>query len=221
LKGVPLLPAPSATAKLEVERTQRAIDQWLALRPHPADQAQGFVWRGRLHGLVGDYPAAVADLRRAFALDPDSYQTRWHLAETIVQESPIEAGVHLEALRRSYPDDPVVPLLLARVRRSTGQRPEAARLLEELIAANADNVPALIDRGVMALDDGDLAQAEHWLREAESRRPDHPQVLQALGRYLRLAGRPEQARSYELRFRQLEIDARPTPSGDLDPRATK
>src|SRR5262249_20631896 len=48
-------PTPETTP--ELERTRQAIEQWLKRCPGAPDQAQGFVWRGRLHSLRMDYKA--------------------------------------------------------------------------------------------------------------------------------------------------------------------
>jgi predicted Zn-dependent protease len=183
-----------------------ALDQWLQQRRSLADQAQGLVWRGQIHALTGDYRGGLADLRAALELDPNHFEARWLLAKTIIQEAPGEAADHLEALRRRRPEDARVRFTLAETRRTLGQLDEAGRLLDEILAAAPNDVPALLERARVALDAQQPADAEPWLRRAEELAPIHPDVHLTLSRCLHLAGRLEEAERYQTRFQQLDTD---------------
>ena len=185
-------------------RARKAVDLWLRLRQNPADQAQGLVWRGRIQAHARDDAAALADFRAALAMGPEHFEARWTVANSIFQKAPEEAAAHLERLRRRRPDDLRVRQTLAAVRRSLGQTDEAAKLLDEILAATPDDAAALLERGMVALDEGDSAKAENWLRQAEKQAPDTPEVCRALSRCLHLAGRAEEARRYHDQFEQLE-----------------
>lgn len=187
-------------------RARKAVDLWLRLRQNRADQAQGLVWRGRIHAHARDDAAALADFRAALEMDPEHFEARWTLANSIFPKAPEEAAEHLELLRRRRPFYPHLAQTLAAVRRSLGQTDEAARLLDEILAATPDDVGALLERGMIALDEGDSAKAEAWFRRAEKRAPNTPEVCRALSRCFHLSGRVEEARRYHDRFEQLEGD---------------
>jgi predicted Zn-dependent protease len=185
-------------------RARRAVEQWLRLRPAPADQVRGLVWRASLFSAGNDRGKAVADLRRALEIDPDSFDARLGLALKLVQSDPAEAAEHLEALRRRDPDSNEVRFPLALVRRSLGQLDEATQLLEQVVASAPDDFKALLVRGQIALDQQQLPQAEELLRRAWDLAPDEPETNLALGRCLQMMGRAQEARPYEDRFQQIK-----------------
>ncbi len=84
--------------------------------------------------------------------------------------------------------------MLAVSRHGLGQLDQAQPLLDELLATNPQDVPALIERGRLALDAQQPAEAETWLRRAEAIAPDHADVLLSLGRTLRMLRRAPEAR---------------------------
>lgn len=95
-------------------------------------------------------------------------------------------------------------LLLAVGRHGLGQFEEARQLLDELLAANPKNFPALVERGRLALDAQQPAEAEASLRRAEALAPDHADVNLQLGRTLQLLGRTQEVQRYQERFRQID-----------------
>jgi tetratricopeptide (TPR) repeat protein len=188
---------------VNVSRARWAVDLWLTKRTGAADQAQGLVWRGRVNELVQDFPQALADFRAAVERDPDHPPARLWLAQALIREEPREAAPHLEWLRRRA-DDPEVRLLTARFRRTLGEQEEAARLLDELLAAAPDNVPALVERGRVALDLNRPDEAERWLTRALALAPDMRDVNLALADCMRQAGRADEAKRYQIRVQEID-----------------
>jgi tetratricopeptide (TPR) repeat protein len=185
-------------------RSRGAVDLWLRLRPGPADQAQGLVWRAYFLRLGDDRRAAVADLRKALELDPDHFEARLTLAELVAPEDPEEAAGHLEALRRRHPNDNQVRYALALVRRSLGQSDEARQLLDDVLASEPDHAAALVARGQIALDAQQPAEAERWLRRAWDLEPDEPETNLALSNCLKMTGHADEAKTYEERFLRIK-----------------
>jgi tetratricopeptide (TPR) repeat protein len=183
---------------------RQAIETWLQQRPGQVDQAQGHVWRGRVHASSNEHALAVADFRRAVELAPDAFQPRLQLAMTIGEEAPEETADHLAVLVRRYPENTQVRFLLALGRRGSGRLDEAQHLLDELLAANPTDLPVLVERGKLALDAEKPREAEEWLRRAEAIAPDSPDVCLALARTMRLLGDAGQAERYHVQFEQLE-----------------
>jgi len=184
----------------------KAVDLWLRLRPDPADQAQGLVWRGRLHGYQNDYPKAVADLRKAVELDPDSLDARLRLAAVIAQESPQKAADQLEALRQRHPDNIQLLFSLATVRRVLGQLEEAASILDGILAGRPDDLSTLLERAQVALDLRQPQPAETWLRRALTQLPNEPDIHLALSRCLSLLGKETEAKQHHERHLQINTE---------------
>ncbi len=77
-----------------------------------------------------------------------------------------------------------------------------------MLAESPDDVASLLERGKVALDDEQAADAERWLRRAERLAPELPEVHLALARCLTLAGRSAEAHRYQERFAQLDTQHR-------------
>jgi Tfp pilus assembly protein PilF len=191
-------------APQQTGRIRRAIDRWLACRPLPADQAQGLVWRARAAAFANDQPAALTDVRCALEIDPDHFEARLYLALFTADQSPADAAAHLRALHARAPTDDRVCFALATVLRSLGELAEARQLLDELLAAHPEHRLAMAERGYVALEQQDTADAEHWLRAALRVTPKDAQLNLALATCLRLANRPTDARPYQEHFEKLD-----------------
>jgi tetratricopeptide (TPR) repeat protein len=196
----------AAETSPEVARVRRAVEQWLELRGGPADQAQGLVWRARVRALENDQAGALADLRAALGHAPDHFDARLYLALFRADRAPAEADAELEALHRQAPANNHVRFALAATRRTLGKPDDAARLLDAVLADFPDTVPALLERGQVALELAPPADAEPWLRRAVALAPDDARVNLALATCLRLAGRPADAKAYQDRFQQLDAE---------------
>lgn len=203
---------PAAAPFVAVAR--QAADLWLELRTEPKDRAAGMVWRGHLAALGGDHAGAVAGLRRALELDPDSFDARFYLALAVLQTDPAQTAEHLAALRNRRPNDPRVRYALASCYRALGRLDAAAKLLDEALAANPNDVSALVERGNAALDLGRTGEAEQFLTRALQIAPNAAPVHLGLSRCFQLSGRPEKAKEHHDRFLQLTP---PKPAGQSPP----
>jgi tetratricopeptide (TPR) repeat protein len=182
----------SPAAKQIVE-TKRAIEQWLRLRPQQADQVLGLVWRFQTHLFSHSPAAARVDINRALELDPDHRYARIMLATYLGHEYLDESAAQWQQLHEAYPDDVNITLNLAAVRRRLGQLDDAKTLFDQVLASDPYNVPALIDRGRVAMDMEDLAGAEEWFRSACREDPASVEANLALSRCLRATGKVEEA----------------------------
>jgi Flp pilus assembly protein TadD len=177
-------------------RGKQALELWLDLRKAGVDQAQGLVWRGRMHRVNGESDKALADLRKSVELHPESYPARNHLSSAAFHDAPAEAARHLDWLHRRYPDDRGVRLSLAIALRQLGKLEEAAAHLDALMALDPDHPPYLLERGSVAVNAGQLDNGERFLRRALAKAPDDPNVYMMLSGCLRNAGRDAEAQSY-------------------------
>src|SRR5262249_17498851 len=147
-------------------RAQRAVDQWLLSQSSRADQVQGLLWQGKLYSLARDYPRSRAAFRKAVELDPAHLLARELLAISLVRESPTEAAAHLQVVRQRDPKNAKIIFLLATVLRDLGELDQAEVLLDEVLAKDPEDIPVLVERGRVALDQGRPKDAELWLQRA-------------------------------------------------------
>jgi Tfp pilus assembly protein PilF len=143
------------------------LDQWLA---HKED-IQALLWRGWVRERLRDETNAQKDYLRVLELDSNNAEAHRRLGEMLVSSKPEEAVQHFTILQQQQPADPDVILNLARCRRTLGQHEEARQLVEQLLAGNPRNSPALIERGLLALSEDQTPQAEGWFRQALALEP--------------------------------------------------
>lgn len=190
----------------QLARVRRAVDLWLEHRSGSVDQAQGLCWRGRILAIARDYTQARAAYRKALELDPTHFDARLQLALTIAQEAPQESVAHLEELLRRHPDDQHVRFTLATGLSGVGRLDEAQKLLDEVLAKEPHHVPALVERGKLALDAQQFAEAERWLRLALQQAPDEFHVNLALGECLLRAGNITEGKRFQERSQQIQAE---------------
>ena len=206
--------APNHTVTMDIERDDPAVvtrllkatEVWLARRPGRADQSQGLTWKGRIYAYARDYTQSVAALREALALDPDHFDARLYLALAISQVAPQECVRHLEILRARKPDDRRLRYLVATGQRTLGNFAESRRLLDQMLADDPNSLSALVELGLLNLDEGKLVDAEPLLRKALKLAPNIPETNSAMGRCEALLGHPAEAAQHRKRFDEITAE---------------
>lgn len=194
-----------ALAQTDLARAHAAVDRWLEWSTAAPEQARGLAWRGRLHSIAREFGPAQECFRRAFALDPAAVAAREGLAILLLQESPQEAAEHLEALHAADSSNARLSHLLATVRWNLGQPDRAAQLFDALLADAPTNVPLLLDRGRLALEQQHLELAGQAAQAALNLAPESPAAHLLMSQYLRQAEQPAEAKRFHERF--VELDA--------------
>jgi predicted Zn-dependent protease len=136
------------------------------------------------------------DFRWVLDRDPDRDDTRWRLAQCLIDLGAYgEALPHLERLAARRPDDPDVLARLARCQNMLDRGAEARGLLDLVLARHPDNAAALRTRGQFALADRDPPEAERWLRRAVAAAPSDYQSHWLLFQALQQSGQADAARA--------------------------
>ena len=129
------------------------------------------------------------------AIDPQRDNVRQRLAEILVQTNkPAEALQHVEILRQHQPDNPAVLVCYARCRRLQGELQNAAKLLDDLLTRNPRDAQALSERGLLALESHQPAEAGRWLRRAADLDPSNRALIYNLYHCLERLGKKEEAK---------------------------
>ncbi|TMQ33636.1 MAG: tetratricopeptide repeat protein, partial [Planctomycetota bacterium] len=104
----------------------------------------------------------------ALAQEPQRDGVRLRLAEALLESGrPLDARRQLEVLQRKQPGDAAVLVKLARCHIKLGNVEQARELVDGVLARDPDNVEALIERGQLAFQAGEIKEAERWWRKAE------------------------------------------------------
>jgi predicted Zn-dependent protease len=145
------------------------LEVWLGREP---DNTQALLFQAGLRAMMQHIDDAVPLYKRILELDPEQDTARGRLAELLVEQRKAqEAAPHLRLLRPRHPGKPLVAVLLARCHDELGRPDEAEELLDEVLALHPHFVPALTERGILALRQGQEARAEECLREALRQHP--------------------------------------------------
>jgi tetratricopeptide (TPR) repeat protein len=208
--GLKRLPQPGTVVIMwHAERKLRAVltetdELWLASAKVPEDESLGLVCRGRLRLLQGKHADGLADLRHAVELSPGNFEARLQLALVLLAESPHRAISHLQALYRRDPSHRQARYYLASALRAVGELEEAREVLDLAIRDEQPDVSCMIERGLLALDMRQFADAERRLRHALSLAPNLARAHLALSRCLQAVGKKEEARRHWEQFTRME-----------------
>jgi tetratricopeptide (TPR) repeat protein len=181
------------------------LEELLRRRP---DHHLALLWRGWVWKMRDQYEVAARDFQRAVDLRPQADQARLHLADALDRLGRIrEAVAHYEYLRRRQPDNPEVVLGLARCRHDLHDLARADDLLAGFLARHPDSVPALVERGRLALHGGQPARGEEWARGAVARAPRNPDAYALLLLCLEAQGKAGEAGRCRDRLLRLQDEA--------------
>jgi tetratricopeptide (TPR) repeat protein len=179
----------------------RGVDEWLARDP---DNVQALYLRSNIHRQGGSWIKAIPDLRRVVELDPEHAPSRFWLGVALVNIGRYEEAVrHLEILQQRQPDDVEVLVRLAICRHRMGRSREAIALLDVVLDQRPNHGLALMTRGQIAQWNGQLSEAEKWLRKAADALPYDYKAHWLLTQCLRQQNKTEQAETEEAYTNQL------------------
>jgi tetratricopeptide (TPR) repeat protein len=179
---------------------------WLQREP---DNTLALLYQGHLLELQQRPSDAVVSYRRAVEIDPEFDEARQRLAAALIDlQQAGEAQPHLEHLRKRRPHNPAVLFELARCRAQLGEAEEALALLNDVLDAMPEYIPALEERALIAMRTGQTQNAEHWLRELTQLAPGSYQSHHQLYLCLKQNGKTDEAQAVQKRAKEVEADSR-------------
>lgn len=167
------------------------LEHWLAESPN---NVRALELRGRTFVVGRGVKRGSDDFRRVLELDPSRDGARLHLTRALLDLGGYsEAIPHLEHLSKTRPDDPEIPVRLARCLNMLDRKAEARRTLENVLARHPDHALALRTLGQFSLSENQPAAAEEYLRKAVARLPNDYTANWLLYESLRQQGKPDAA----------------------------
>jgi tetratricopeptide (TPR) repeat protein len=180
------------------------LERWLEQEP---DCIQALLWRAQVCQSLHRYQEALDDYRRAVALEPAGDSARLQLAVFLAFSGRVDLAVdHFERLWQRQPHNPQVLLGLARCRDAQGRAKEAGQLLDAMLCNNPNDIPALRERGKVALHLGQNAEAEDWLRKCLALDPYDQEATYLLVLCLGRRGKEQEARAFRTRLERIDAD---------------
>jgi predicted Zn-dependent protease len=205
--SAPLIREAVSAGLIQVYRLREAeqvLAEWRRAEP---DNTQALLLDGALSELHLNTSAALDRFRRVVELDPEHDEARLRMVAMLVQHSDGAAALpHLRYLSQRLPDNPQVQLFLAQSQGLLGEQAEARETLDQLLHQQPDFVPALAERGKLALRSGDSSGAETWLRDAVRRDSSALDARYLFIRALRGNGKETEAQAQQEALARIEED---------------
>jgi tetratricopeptide (TPR) repeat protein len=191
----------------QLGKARLCLDRWLKRQP---DNPQAWFLDGLFYlDYVHKQSEALASYRRAVELDPEHEEARLQLAVGLEETNAFaEAAEHLEYLWQHQPDNLGVQVGLAECRNGLGEVAEATRLVDGVLAQQPQYPPALALRGRIALEHGQYAEAETYLRQAVERSPADIRSHYHLSVCLHHNGKEAEAQRHQQQLQEMEAALR-------------
>ncbi len=189
-----------------VDRAYQYSTLWTDRHP---DSWQARYWHGRAleQGLRHDLAAEAYG--KALELRPDYLDAHLRRAQMLYLRGRYqEALPHLQTYLEQRPDDKAALLALARCQYSLFPPAEARATLAQLLAQPGDHPEGWLLLGKLELAADRAAEALTWLEKAARRIPHDREVNLALATALSRLSRPDEARRFEQRHREIDRDLR-------------
>lgn len=157
----------------------RLARQWLASAP---GEAQAYRWLATAQRQQGEVDAALDNISRAIALDPENADLHLERAGLLLGARQVgEAGAALARSTGLDPNQFVAYLVQAHLALARGDLDEAERLSRTAARVSPADPQLAAINGMLALRRGDPDRALAILSGASQRLPDDPRLLHALG----------------------------------------
>lgn len=169
---------PEAEARLE------------ALAADYPDEPEFIETKGVIAAISGHYQTAIPVLGRAFELRKNSVNAR-RLAETYARSGQVDAGIRiLRDWLDSYPQDAATRFVLAGLKMSKGDYPQAETQYRKILAENPQDANALNNLAYALGEMGQMQAALDEIGKALKIAPENTSVLDTAGTLYLKAGRP-------------------------------
>jgi tetratricopeptide (TPR) repeat protein len=144
---------------------KKAVETWLE---EPTDDARPYFWHALVYDqLGGDLEnLAITEYEISLGKNPDFDECRLRLGDILLRKSnPHAAWPHYDLLHKRRPDNIEIAVGLAQCLAGVGESDAACKLLDDVLAREGTNVPALRQRAILAMNyqnDSDRAEAMLW-----------------------------------------------------------
>src|SRR5262249_37726772 len=182
------------------------VDRWVKLNPN---NVEALLLQGAFLEYSGGMLEAEASYTRRPELDAGREETRLRLALVCLgQQHDKEALEHFQRLLRQNPNLTGIRLGVIRAHRSLGNLKEARAAVDDYLKSFPDDPQGWQEKGRVAMEEGEYAEAEKWLRRALQDNPHNPEALYSLITCLRRLGRDAETAEPLRKMNQLTQDTK-------------
>ncbi|MBW4933385.1 tetratricopeptide repeat protein [Marinobacter sp. F4206] len=131
----------------------------------------------------GDVETGEALMEKALGINPDNYELRLRYAGYLNQRGEHERAIRqAELVREAAPDLDQARSIIIQAHLGSGNREAAVQTADDWIKTRPESVSALITRGNLAVNAGDLEAARTYFMDARAKAPQSAAPLIALGK---------------------------------------
>ena len=191
-------------ANYDISPAMTCIERLLKDQPN---HIKALLLHGQTLEQIGRAEEAEADYRRVLEIDPNELLARASVGDVMLKfNRPREALEQFEFLARRRPDDPQAQLGLACCMRKLGQADDAKQILDKLLQNYPDEPRVPFERGMLALDEAHLPEAEGFLRRAYKQNPFDVKTMHALHQCLQGLEKKVEAKTLLKKMEQVDRD---------------
>ena len=163
----PKSPLASFNLALALLGAERAADALAVLDRHPTRNGDWHALRGAVLNTLGRQPEAIADLKRAVAIDPSNPDTLYDLVITLLRtEANAEAAKYVDQGRVRFAKVGKIHAAAGALAYATGKNEQAARSYETAVKLEPGAADFHASLGDVYDATGDLARAEEAYRRS-------------------------------------------------------
>jgi Flp pilus assembly protein TadD len=190
-------PAEGRLSAADRDAFARALDEYVAVQGYLADRPEAHLGLASMYAARGDSGGAIAEIRKALAIEPASVEARVNLADVYRArgaEAEAEAVLRegIAKAPRAAPLHHALGLTLVRQKRTA----DALRELALAAQLAPDNARFAYVHAVALADAGKRDEAIAVLKAALAKRPHDRDLLEGLAHYSAQAGKREAAQGY-------------------------
>jgi len=198
-------PAETGLATEDRARFDQAIAELVAVQTYTGDRPEGRLGLANLYAARGNAEGAIAEYRRALALDPSFVPAYANLADLYrARGVDTEAEAVLRAGIARVPNAAPLHHALALVMVRQKRTPEALKALAESTRLDPASARFAYVYAVALNDAGDPKRALQVLETALTRQPNDRDLLSGLALYMAKAGQRDAALGYAKRLVALD-----------------
>jgi tetratricopeptide (TPR) repeat protein len=164
-------------------------------------------WRGRAWESWNQFEKAIEDYEKALAIRPSFDRARQGYAECLNRVGRVREAVgQYEVSHRRLPANSKIILSLAGCWEDLHELEKARAMVEELLASEPENIPALVERARIELRSGRLAQAEEIVDRVIKLAPRNRDIHLVKQLCLESQGKDDLAALHKVQLQEIQRD---------------